>query len=73
MRVATGKVVAGKVVLDEQPFADGTGVYVMSRDSTDEPALSPEELAELDAGLAEADRGEMIAGEEFFKQLRRHG
>jgi len=39
----------------------------------DPPKLSPEELAELEAGIAEADQGEMISGEEFFKQLRRHG
>ena len=65
--------VAGKVVLDEPAFGEGTGVYVVSRDSRDKPSLSPEELAELEAGLAEADRGEMISGEEFFKQLRRFG
>ena len=35
--------------------------------------LSADELAELEAGLAEADRGETISGEELFKQLRRHG
>jgi len=73
MRVATGTVVAGKVVLDEETFSDGTGVYVVSRDLRDKPRLSPEELAELEAGLAEADHGDMISGEEFFKQFRRHG
>ena len=35
--------------------------------------LSPDELAELEAGIAEADRGEMIPGDEFFARLRRHG
>jgi hypothetical protein len=40
------------------------------RVATDEPPrLSPEELAELEAGIAEADRGELISGEEFFRQL----
>lgn len=34
---------------------------------------SPEELAELEAGIAEADRGDLISGEELFRQLRRHG
>ena len=34
---------------------------------------SPEELAEREAGIAEADRGEMIPGDEFFARLRRHG
>lgn len=73
MRVATGTVVSGKVVLDDAAIADGTDVYVLTRDVNEAPVLSPEELAELKAGIAEADRGDMISGEEFFKHLRRHG
>jgi hypothetical protein len=73
MRVATGTVVSGKVVLDDAAIADGTDVYVLTRDVDEALALSPEELAELEAGIGEADRGDMIPGEEFFKHLRRHG
>ncbi|HEY9064597.1 MAG TPA: hypothetical protein VIO33_06405 [Burkholderiaceae bacterium] len=73
MRVATGTVVSGKVVLDDSSIADGTDVYVLTKDGIDESsALSPEELAELEAGIAEADRGDVISGEDFFRQLRRH-
>jgi hypothetical protein len=35
--------------------------------------LSAEERAELEAGIAEADRGDMLSGEEFFSRLRRYG
>ena len=73
MRVATGTVVSGKIVLVDSEIADGTDVYVLTRDAEESPRLTSEELAELEAGLAEADRGEMISGEEFFQQLRRHG
>lgn len=73
MRVATGTVVSGQVVLVDPALADGTDVYVITRDEPGVPKLSAEELAELEAGIAEADRGDMIPGEEFFKQLRRHG
>ena len=73
MRIATGTVVSGKVVLDDSAIADGTEVYVLTKDRDEAPRLSPEELAELEAGIAEADRGDMISGEEFFKDLRRHG
>ena len=73
MRVATGTVVSGKVVLDDPALVDGTHVYVITRDEPEVPKLSAAELAELEAGIAEADRGDMIPGEEFFKQLRRHG
>ena len=73
MRVATGTVVSGHVVLDESEFIDGTHVVVVSRDQEEAVHLSPEELAELEAGIAEADRGETISGHELFDRLRRHG
>jgi len=73
MRVTTGTVVSGRVVLADSAIADGTDVYVLTRDPDETPSLSAEELAELEAGLAEAGRGDMISGEELFLQLRRHG
>lgn len=73
MRVATGTVISGQVILDDSVIADGTDVYVLTRDTDEAPMLSPEELAELEAGLAEVDRGDMISGDEFFKHLRHHG
>lgn len=73
MRIAHGTVVSGKVVLDEPVFADGTDVYVLSKEGDGPARPTPEELAELEAGIAEADRGETISGEELFERLRRHG
>ena len=73
MRPATGTVISGKIVLNDAVIADGINVYVFTRDNDDAPEPSPDELAELEAGLAEADHGEMISGEAFFKHLRRHG
>ena len=73
MRVTAGTVVSGRVVLDDSEFIDGTHVVVVSRDREDEVRLSPGELAELEAGLVEADRGETISGEELFSRLRRYG
>jgi len=73
MRVAHGTVVSGKIVLDESSLPEGAEVYVLSREPGEPVRLSPDELAELEAGLAEADRGETISGEELFKQLGRHG
>jgi predicted transcriptional regulator len=73
MRVATGTVVAGQVVLDDSEFIDGTHVVVVSRDREDEVCLSMEDLAELEAGIAEADRGQTISGDELFARLRRYG
>ncbi|HRH88226.1 MAG TPA: hypothetical protein PLO41_15370 [Rubrivivax sp.] len=72
MRVTTGTVVAGKVVLDDPSFAEGTDVLVVTREPEQTIRLSPQELAGLEAGLAEADRGETISGDELFARLRRH-
>ena len=71
MKVATGTVVSGKVVADDLSLADGTTVFIVSKDRETKPRLSADELAELEAGIAEADRGDMIAGDEFFASLRR--
>ena len=72
MRVTTGTVVAGKVVLDDPSITDGTDVLVVTRERGQAVRLSPEELAELEAGIAEADRGETISGDELFSRHRRH-
>ena len=45
------------------------GTVVSGQVVLDDP--SPDELAELEAGIAEADRGETISGDEFFARLRR--
>lgn len=71
MRVIPGTVVSGQVVLDDPSQADGMDVWVISREREEEVHLSSEELADLEAGIAEADRGEMILGDEFFARLRR--
>lgn len=73
MKVASGTVIAGKVVFDDSSFVDGTDVVVVSREQEDEVHLSPEELADLEAGIAEADRGETITGDELFARLHRYG
>ena len=57
MKVATGTVVQGRVVAEGLKFAEGTTVYIVSRDDRERVALSAEELAEIEAGIAEADRG----------------
>ena len=72
MRIATGTVVDGKIAVEDPAFTDGTDVFILTRDREGAVPIPPEELAELEAGIAEADRGEMIPGDEFFARLRRH-
>jgi predicted transcriptional regulator len=71
MKVARGKVVKGSIVVDDPEIKDGTDVFILTREREEEVELSSEELAELEAGIAEANRGDMIPGEELFARLRR--
>ena len=74
MKIATGKVIGGKVVLEGATFEEDTPVTVLARDDEDGATLTPEEEAELLLAIAEADRGDMVSAEEVLAKLaRRHG
>ena len=73
MRVATGTVIDGKVVVEGEPLAEGTKVTVVLREDEEFFELTPEEEAELLASIAEIERGEYITGEELLERLRRFG
>jgi hypothetical protein len=73
MQIATGKVVAGKVVIDGLTHKEGEVVTVLTQDNERDVTLSPAEEAELIEAIAEADRGETISAEDLFTRLRRVG
>ena len=71
MQVATGTVVAGKLVVEGLDLPDGETVVVLTREADDEVRLAPDEEADLLEAIAEADRGETISPEELFLRLDR--
>lgn len=73
MKVATGKVVDGKVVVEGEPWAEGSVVTVVAREDDEGFDVTPEEEAALLAAIAEADRGELVSWEELRERLRRYG
>jgi hypothetical protein len=74
MKIATGKVIEGKVVLEGVTLEEGSFVTVLARDEEGGITVSPEEEAELLLSIAEADRGEMVSAAEVLAKLaRRHG
>lgn len=74
MKIATGKVVGGKVVIDGEFLEEGESVTVLASDGDNGFALSPEDEAEILLSIAEADRGETISAEELLaKFARRRG
>lgn len=70
MKVATGKVVGGKVVVEGATFAEGASVTVLVRDNDETFEVTPEQEAELLRALTEASRGEVITSEQLLKNLR---
>ena len=71
MQVATGTVIAGKLVVEGLDLPDGETVVVLTRETDEEILLSPEDESELLESIAEADRGETISAEELFARLDR--
>lgn len=73
MKIATGRVVGGTVVIEGAAFEEGSSVTVLARDEGADVALTPAEEAELLLAIAEADREEMVSAEEVLARLaRRH-
>ena len=72
MRVLTGTVVEGKVVLQGASLPDGATVTVFAEQPGEPVRLPPRVLAELEAAIDEADREEGISGEELFEQLKKY-
>lgn len=71
MKIASGRVVGGKVVLDEAVFVEGATVTVLAREDDESFEVTPEMEAALLAAIGEADRGETVSGEELLAGLRR--
>lgn len=71
MKVATGRVVGGKIVVEGEPWAEGSVVTVVARDEEENFDVSPEEERALLAAIAQADRGQVVSWEALREQLRR--
>jgi len=73
MKVATGTVIDGKVVVEGESLAEGTKVTVVLREDDEFFDLAAAEEAKLLASIAEIERGEYITAEELLERLRRFG
>jgi hypothetical protein len=73
MKIATGTVVDGKVVVEGETLAEGSTVTVILRDDEEAFDLTPEEEEELLESIAQIERGEYVSGEQLLKRLRRFG
>ncbi|MEQ1898588.1 MAG: hypothetical protein ABL971_14510 [Vicinamibacterales bacterium] len=70
MRVATGKIIEGKVVVEGEPWAEGSVVTVMARDDEQTFEVSADEERALLEAIAQADRGQVVSWEVLHERLR---
>ena len=73
MKIATGTVVDGKVVVEGESLTEGATVTVLLREEEEAFELTPDEEKELLESIAEIERGEFISGEQLLERLRRFG
>jgi len=70
MKVVSGRVVAGRIVVEGEPLEEGCTVTVLAPERDEAFVLDAEAEAALLAAMAEADRGETIPGEQLLNELR---
>ena len=70
MKLATGTVVDGKIVIDGSTLPEGTVVTVLAPEGDGTFIVPPELEQELDESLAQSIRGETISVAEVLSKLR---
>ena len=70
MVITSGRVVAGKIIVDGEPLPDGTVVTVLSREGDETFTLDPAAESELLESMAEGDRGETVPADDVLRALR---
>ena len=73
MRLVTGKVVEGKVVVEGDPLKEGSAVTVLAPEDDRSFELTPEQEGLLLQAIQEAEQGDFIDGEQFLKELDERG
>jgi hypothetical protein len=71
MKVMTGTVVEGKIVVDGEPLTDGSKVTVIAPDDEETFELSPHEEAEILIAISEIEQGKGVEGRRFLEELER--
>lgn len=71
MKLATGKVVHGKVVVEGEALPEGAVVTILTTDEPETFEIPAELEAELAESLAQAGRGETMPVSEAIARLRR--
>ena len=71
MRIATGKIVQGKLELDGDSLEEGATVTVLVTEEDETFELTPDEETALEESLRQAAQGQFVDAEALFRELRR--
>jgi len=71
VRIATGKVVSGKVVVEGEPLAECATVTVLAPDDDQTFDLTPEEESLLLASIREAEQGRVVEASAVLREIGR--
>jgi hypothetical protein len=69
MKIVTGTVVDGRIVVEGQPFLEGEKVTILGHNDSETFSVSPEEKRMLLESIAQADRGEFVDADELLAEL----
>lgn len=70
MRIATGKVIRGKLELDGDSLEEGATVTVLVPEPDETFTLTPDEEVALEESLKQAARGEFVDADALLRELR---
>jgi hypothetical protein len=69
VKIATGTVTHGTIVVDDESFSEGEKVTIIGHGDHEPFQVSPEEKRLLLESIAQADRGEFVDADELLAEL----
>jgi hypothetical protein len=69
VKIITGTVMHGRIVVEGAPFSEGEKVTILGHDGNETFRVSADEKRQLLESIAQADRGEFVDGEELLSEL----
>lgn len=70
MKIASGKVQDGKIIVDGDVFAEGSTVTVLAAEADESFDVSAEEEAELLEAVRQVQAGKFVDGDQLLRELR---
>lgn len=70
MRITSGRVISGKVVVEDETLPEGATVTVLAPDGSEEFELSSTDEEALLEAIDQADRGDVLAARDVLARLK---